>query len=84
MIADILSKVINPPKKVETFREQPSGGVYEEDESSGVASTKSSTTEDIKEDIVRAFRFLALISEEEDVEISLNVTFRKRKGNASF
>lgn len=68
-----------PQKKTGTFR----GGVYEEGESSGVALAESSTIEEIKQDIARAFRFLACISEKEDVEISLNVTFHKGKGNVS-
>lgn len=72
-----------PQKKAGSFRGQPSGWVYVEGESSGVSSAKLSTTKEIKQDIARTFRFLACISEEQDLEISLNVTFRKGKENAS-
>ena len=62
--------------------ENKTGGVYDEGESSGGASTKSSTTKEVEEELARLVQRLACISEEKDVEISLNVTIRKGKGNS--
>lgn len=71
-----------PQKKPDTFGEQASGGVYDEGESSGVVLAKSSATKEMKQDMAQVFKLLARIFEEEDVEISLNLTIHKGKGNA--
>lgn len=70
-----------PQKKADAFGEQVNGGVYEEGESSGGVSGKSSATEEVEEELTRLVQRLARISEEKDVEISLNLTIRKGKGN---
>ncbi|KAL2528890.1 Alpha-dioxygenase 2 [Forsythia ovata] len=50
--------------------------MYDEGKSSGVSLDKSAAKYEI-EDLSRIFKVFARISEEEDVEISLNITIRK-------
>ncbi|KAL2543099.1 Uncharacterized protein Adt_04077 [Abeliophyllum distichum] len=50
-------------------------GMYDEGESSGVSLDKSVAKDKI-EDLSRIIKVFARISEEEDVEISLNITIR--------
>ncbi|KAL2538630.1 uncharacterized protein Fot_20021 [Forsythia ovata] len=71
---------VSPKKKTVMYEDQ-SSGTYVESESSGVSLAKSEAKDDI-EDLSRIFKFLARIFEEEYIEISLNITIHKKKGNA--
>ncbi|KAL2519241.1 Zinc finger protein [Abeliophyllum distichum] len=56
-------------------------GDYDVGESSAISSGRNAAKDEI-EDLSRIFKTLARISEEKDVEISVNVTIRKGKGTA--
>ncbi|KAL2488724.1 Uncharacterized protein Fot_42016 [Forsythia ovata] len=57
---------------------KPSGG-FDEGQSSSVGLDKS-VGKEINEELTSMFKLLASISEEKDVEISLNLTIRKGQG----